>query len=371
MMRIKHSLPPIGIHMNIRNPIHEAGQSLVLIALLMVAMIAFLGLVIDGGEIYVTRRNAQDSADAAAFAGVRLLANRSSTVTKTTISNTIASFAQENGVATSNDVVASFIDQNGADICLFSQLNCNSIPASATGVRVTVTIQYKPSFINIVTGNGTIPMPAVAAAQSGGPTVESNLMPMVVPITSSMSITYNQVVVLQGDQVASGGFQWITFNLLPCQGNGDVADYLSGALSSGSVIADPTDSMMNPNMPQPSPWLCGSTGFDSSNAIKTALDNWLNPAIHPEGAFWIVPVIDVISSASGSNVQYHTVMFAEFQLLGYDFNGQSNPHGFRCPGQGNNKCIQGKFLKWSDSTQFKPGACNTNGLNVCGIGLSQ
>ena len=46
----------------------QSGQAIVLIALLLVAMIGFLGLVIDGGRLYVDRRQQQLGADSAALA---------------------------------------------------------------------------------------------------------------------------------------------------------------------------------------------------------------------------------------------------------------------------------------------------------------
>ena len=40
------------------------GQAIVLIALALVAMVAFAGLAIDGGMVYSDRRHAQNAADA-------------------------------------------------------------------------------------------------------------------------------------------------------------------------------------------------------------------------------------------------------------------------------------------------------------------
>lgn len=51
----------------------ERGQILVMAALLVTALVGFLGLVIDGGFFYAQRRHAQSAADAAALAGARLL----------------------------------------------------------------------------------------------------------------------------------------------------------------------------------------------------------------------------------------------------------------------------------------------------------
>ena len=368
--------------MNVTNVERQAGQSLVLIALMMMGFLAFLGLVIDGGATLVTRRRGQDAADSAAFAGARVLAMRPTNgiTVEQQISNTIATFAYANRVS-SSDVTASFIDQSGNNICRLNN-NCNGVPTSplATGVRVTTTLRFQPYFINIIIGNSQIPIQSIAAAQSGTPTASSDLMPVVVPwspcpgqpytSTTCTQFTYGSVVTLQGGQTTSGGFQWLTFN--DCSGNGDVADYLSGRqLPLRPVVTDPTDQYINtPDMPAPSPWVCGNTGFASSNAVRSALDDWLNPALHPSGAIWTVPVFNSFIG-TGNSAKYHIVLFAEFQLLGYDFNGQRNPHTFHCPGSGNNKCIQGMFLRMVKPLQMVPGLCNNNGLDMCSIGLSQ
>lgn len=47
---------------------HERGQALIVIALALVALVAIAGLVIDGGNVFLDRRRAQNAADSAALA---------------------------------------------------------------------------------------------------------------------------------------------------------------------------------------------------------------------------------------------------------------------------------------------------------------
>lgn len=54
--------------------LRERGQTLVVVAVMIVLLVAFLGLVIDGGNVYAQRRQMQNAADAAALAGARALA---------------------------------------------------------------------------------------------------------------------------------------------------------------------------------------------------------------------------------------------------------------------------------------------------------
>ena len=53
---------------------HQNGQVLVLMAFGLVALIAILALVIDGGAIYLNRRRMQNAADAGVMAGTRIAA---------------------------------------------------------------------------------------------------------------------------------------------------------------------------------------------------------------------------------------------------------------------------------------------------------
>jgi hypothetical protein len=56
------------------NRSRESGQTLVLVALLLVGFVGMLGLVLDGGNIYFQRRRMQNAADAGAIAGAVILA---------------------------------------------------------------------------------------------------------------------------------------------------------------------------------------------------------------------------------------------------------------------------------------------------------
>jgi len=49
------------------------GQTIVLVAVLLLAMVALTGLVIEGGHVFVVRRDLQNVADSAALAGAQQL----------------------------------------------------------------------------------------------------------------------------------------------------------------------------------------------------------------------------------------------------------------------------------------------------------
>ncbi len=392
----------------------QRGQSLVLIALLMIAMIAFLGLVLDGGVVLASRRTSQDASDAAAFAGVRVLATRTdnSSATEQLIWNNITTFATANGVVTTTDIVATLIDQYGSDICKINQ-NCNGVPTSPypTGVRVTTTLRMQPYFISVIIGKARIPVQAAAAAQSGNPSIGSELAPLSLkfpcpypvpdppPANCNPPFHYGDPPYqLFGDPQLAGGFQWVSYECASTANS--VESYLRMTKTSGPILADKDDTYYNPlnptdynNMPPPSPWVCSGPGVQPNSQIQAALDCWLYPTgpncwlpptRYPGSNLWTVPVFDQTNGLTGSNAKYHTVMFAEFEFLGYwfgnnqyNFIGNTNPPLTPLPSQlqicadQNQKCIMGRFKREVKNFQIVPGKCNSSGVDVCGFGLSE
>ncbi|MBI4787293.1 MAG: hypothetical protein HY782_09630 [Chloroflexi bacterium] len=102
----------------------ESGQSVVLIAILMIGLLGFLGLALDGGQVFASRRRSQNASDAAAFAGTRALAMRldDSSASAQNVWNAVVSFGQSNGIS-ANNLVATLIDTNGNAICALNQMS--------------------------------------------------------------------------------------------------------------------------------------------------------------------------------------------------------------------------------------------------------
>jgi len=84
----------------------ERGQAIIMIVLAMVGLIAITGLTVDGGIAYSDRRNAQNAADSAAFAGA-LAHTRHQTVEATAAGATTINGYDNNG--TSNVVTISTV----------------------------------------------------------------------------------------------------------------------------------------------------------------------------------------------------------------------------------------------------------------------
>ena len=128
------------------------GQILALFAVAIVALVALLGVVVDGGNVYVQRRAAQGAADAAALAGVRTLrSNPGGSVSN--VASAINTYAAANGFGISPIVAcAAFVGTNGTNLSGGGIISdgsvpgcpplATSIPAAASGVHVDIRIPF-------------------------------------------------------------------------------------------------------------------------------------------------------------------------------------------------------------------------------------
>jgi Flp pilus assembly protein TadG len=173
----------------------STGQSVVLIALMMVVILAMAGLVIDGGTAYVNRRIMQDSADAAALAGARafLVRTDNSAATEQSILASINSYASQNGSPTS--VLAYFVNDSGVRIGQVGSVG--GVPASsamrpmgfafpsavtndATGIQVVTNKTFPTFFLGVININlGSAG--AQATVRTGKAGTPKGLMPISVP----------------------------------------------------------------------------------------------------------------------------------------------------------------------------------------------
>jgi hypothetical protein len=159
----------------------ETGQAAVLLALAFVGLLAFTALAIDGGNAYLTRRNAQNAADSAALGGTRAIQRLLHPMPgdppvaspDTYVRVLVNDAAQRNGVADTNGdpqdeinayVEAYYINASGdrvSDLQVGMQ-DIGKIPDGARGVEATVDIPFD-SFIA-----GIIGRPTMQASASAG-----------------------------------------------------------------------------------------------------------------------------------------------------------------------------------------------------------
>jgi Flp pilus assembly protein TadG len=138
----------------------QRGQMLVLFTLALIAMIAMVGLVIDGGAAYAQRRGQQNAADLAALAAADALYNGKSQAEATTIAKSVAS--------------------------------TNAYPDGANGIVVTVTYPGQQVKVDVqaphrnyfagVVGQPNWQVATTASAIAGIPDTAVGAAPVIMPI---------------------------------------------------------------------------------------------------------------------------------------------------------------------------------------------
>jgi Flp pilus assembly protein TadG len=366
----------------------EAGQSIVLIALAMVVLLAMVGLILDGGQVYFTRRNSQNTADAAAYAGARVFSVRPDNTSASTalIWNAITTYTAANYVPNANNVTAWYVDASNNNLSQINQSPFPAVDAQATGVRVYVVQQFQPTFISLVRGNAPLDVPARATVEVGPLQAPQQLMPVAI-ITTTPDIQYNTLFTMEGTTTGSGNYQWIDFGLSQCNGQGG-ANILSQLLSIPQGCSPPPVVADDP-APNSQSWINSKPGLSPNNNVTTALNEWM--ALPQSDRLWLIPITWCIGDPSygwpagcgqnvnGSNVYYYTWAFGEFELLGYKWNNKCYNNDCTplaaCPDINNSQVkdfICGSFVKFNATgSPGTPGACNTNGLNVCAMELTE
>ena len=146
--------------MNHSDRTSEQGQAIVILALIMMALLSFAALAIDGGNTYVERRRAQNAADAAALSGARALWLQSSAgdLSETGIrlamnqaaeSNSIDDTNHQPGDAYNTNVIAYYTDKNGVKQNIEIGATGN-IPPGAAGVQVTTQREFNTFLAGLI-----------------------------------------------------------------------------------------------------------------------------------------------------------------------------------------------------------------------------
>lgn len=137
-----------------RNGYLQNGQSLAHVAILMIVLLAFAGLAIDGGRIYLERRRMQNAADAGALAGAREICFGDGSQSPLAVAEQYA------------------IDQNGAD-----QAEATWAGGQDDPIRVVASRQVLMSLANIV-GFSQMTVGASATAKCGKAVTSGGLWPL-------------------------------------------------------------------------------------------------------------------------------------------------------------------------------------------------
>jgi len=283
----------------------ERGQTLVIVAVLLVVLIGFLALVLDLGNALAQRRRMQNAADAAALAGVRGLALGQPSAS---IQSAINEYA---------------VQRNGAQGCQAKIL---------TSTITVVVSRTFPTFFASVAGIPTFTVRAAAQAGYGFPSSwKGDLLPLCVQ--KDWVTTTHDIQIWDDDKefsdsnlgkIADGQRGWLNFN------GGEVSDTeLEDWVAHGYREKVNVDG-----------WINGTPGTKTA-ALQVLLETRLNTDI-------VIPVYDYTRSPGimgNGSLDYHVVGFAMYHLTDVVYTG--NP-----------KFTKGRFIRYV-APQEAGGTTNT------------
>jgi len=243
---------------------NESGQAAVVLALAFVGLLAFSALAIDGGNAYLTRRNAQNAADAASMAGTRELHQILRELEPWEmpgdpdgfLRQVIVEAAQRNGVPDTNNDPADAINTNveawyvNEDGELFTGApvgNFFVIPPGARGIAVTAHIPFDTFVAHIIgrdsmmatTGAGSIFTERGGAVSSTIYANATNCDPNTLKLTGSQQLI--------GGGIHSNGDVHINGNTANPSIYTGTLEYVSTVSLQGAVVVDENG---NPAQPE-------------------------------------------------------------------------------------------------------------------------
>ncbi len=308
----------------------ERGQVIVLLALSLIVMLLFVGLVVDVGNGYAQRRSTQNVADFAALAAARVvMANQGTpgTFTDANVVTAINTTLTDNGIA-AGSFTAVYVDASGNP--LSANVGSGSIPAAAFGAKVEVTHSFGTYFVGVA-GMSTWTATSTATARGGwklgSQVMEGELLPIAVnfeSLTNSCPTGVPTSSCTPVDMTNPGNNLNLTpgqFGWLSWDGDGrtpHLCDMLDGTFSSPAYVVPPNGSIVIP----------GNTGVSNSscvnNNMNTIIDStktYLVPIVSPGTGNYpgtSIPYPPTCSPCNGSNAKFNIIGFAGFQFTQFD-----------------------------------------------------
>jgi hypothetical protein len=327
----------------------ESGQSIIVIAVAVVVLLALVALVVDVGNAYAQRRRAQNAMDAAALAGARRLAERGvgEDVLEIHVLNDIYRFAHENGVDP-KVVDAWFIDADGDRLETIDPW-LGPAPNDAEGVEVEGDLPFVTYFAHLL---GFSRMTASTYAKAwvlGGPCSADALFPVIVAhdtftnTTGTPQVGYTYTIWDKNNQLAPGNWGFLYWE------DGDGVNRCPDGCPQ-----NPSVNVLGPNIDDNSRsggWAVGDWVHGDPGVNMNPLLDELTPYI--KGNPWpevIIPIFDQMRG-TGNNVEYRISGFAAFRLR-CAFNAKNQyverDDGDCDPcntGSSKDKCIRGEFVQ--------------------------
>jgi len=330
------------------------GQSIPIIALMIVVLFAMVGLAVDVGNTYAEQRNTVRSSNAAALAGMNSLVHGGN---DSSVYNAVVNSLSSNNIHVAapgaqpqsgeRTLTASYLDSSGNPITSCPNVGgCGtSTPQGVTYIQVNVTGQVDTFFARVV-GRPTLPVGNIAFAAKGPCSTG------VYPITIRDSYLDNngfvnpdsrysdelyknktlKRVTMKDPTNPNGGFDWVRWKAGQTNGNsteltamltgdGNIDEGFNEAAwpSSNSLnLPKPAGYPLRPNQLNVGDWVYGNPGVSNSTNVRAELDWHI-----ANRTVMILPIHDT-DDGGGVNGNYHVSRLGAFLLRGYSLNG----HGY-------------------------------------------
>ncbi len=375
----------------------ERGQILVIVAVGILAMVAMVGLIIDGGYAWGQQRKTQNGADSMAQSGATVIAQGLAGAPKTDgdVGCAVAKAATDNGItgttASYTDVTGTFLSPS---VAVGTCGSAGAIPVAAAGVKAVADRQFDTLVMKVV-GVSRLTSSAAATAVAGTlkATCPASQGCGILPVTfPRLAVTCDGT----NRQIQIGTSDWplvdpATANAsnevivpLCTTGPGSVGwlDYGCGGNLS-STITNPC----NISIEIPS-WIQTSTG--NPNNVESEVNTYAGPQLTvPDDSIVMIPINDNTcrtnpgnsnptcpggnGSGNGNNFYYHIPYFAGFMIDRAYIQGNNTatcnnpPGGPVSGGNGATGCFKGWFIRYV--TQGPVGSGATGPQDPAAIGV--
>jgi len=347
------------------------GQILVLFALGLIALLAGVALVIEGGNAYQNQRSVQNGADAASEAGAAMIARALAGIphTDAEVAGAVASSAFFNNITISSayytDWQGNPVDSTGAIVApnlavVVGASPNGAIPPNGQGVHATGTRTFGTTFGRVIGFNNfTATGDAIAVT---GKTNGGQFLPVVFPVNitdcsqnGNLGTQKDQWDVSQPDTHDPPGHPVGTEYIVPlCKTGG--GSFM--VLDLDGVKNNCTDEVLHPRSIQ---WDSFPVDVDSDNGNNCAhqMEDAVN-SLH--GKTVLVPICDdnQCNTSGGSHATYHISGVVAFYIdymsdsnnknnsLCQTHNNNDNPPQqlVTIAGNGSSSCIAGWFVRF-------------------------
>jgi hypothetical protein len=284
----------------------------VLFALSLTVMVVAVGLVIDAGNAFANRRDAQNTADLAALAGTKAVTDYYTTVPQPALAtagldvydaiqaNTLANGCRATD-ATPCTWSADYVDRNMSPVGTVTA--SGAMPSGAQGVQVKIARQPATFFLGVIgQTKWDVGTSAMALVAKPGELPAGQVLPIGTNPPVPFDAGKEYVLANTADDKKNpgpGNFGWLSW---------------TGQNATG-ILATSICTPNNPALSFPVD-IVGEPGKHNGDDVRACLDKWI-----ASGATVLIPVYDSCEPCNGNNASYHVTGMAAFVLTGYDGSG--------------------------------------------------